>query len=83
MRGFKGEQFIEHFSEGFCWTRTGERQASLLRRKYLRALLRQDVAFFDTSRTHIAEVVNSVYNDTLIIQDALSEKVRFPHPPIS
>ena len=62
-------------SEGFCWTRIGERQSSLLRRKYLKAVLRQDVGFFDTRGTHIAEVVNSVYNDTLVIQDAFSEKV--------
>jgi ATP-binding cassette subfamily B (MDR/TAP) protein 1 len=72
--GFKVEQFIEHWprvSEGFCWSRTGERQASVLPRKYLRDVLRQEVGSFDTSRTHIAEVVNSVYNDTL------SEKLCF------
>ncbi|KAH9290780.1 hypothetical protein KI387_034897, partial [Taxus chinensis] len=36
------------FLEGFCWARTGERQASRMRRKYLKAVLRQDVGFFDT-----------------------------------
>ena len=51
----------------------------MLRRKYLRAVLRQEEGFFDTSRTHTSEVVNSVYNDTLVIQDALSEKVGFPN----
>eukprot|EP00253_Pinus_taeda_P014570 PITA_14570 len=44
-------------------------------RKYLRAVLRQDDQFFDTRGTHIAEVFNTVYNDTLVIQDALGEKV--------
>eukprot|EP00253_Pinus_taeda_P023516 PITA_23516 len=67
--------WIAAFLEGFCWTRTAERQASVLRRKYLRAVLRQEEGFFDTSGTHISEVVNSVYNDTLVIQDTLSEKV--------
>jgi len=67
--------WIAAFLEAFCWTRTGERQASALRRKYLRAVLRQDSRFFDTRGTHIAEVVNSVYNDTLVVQDTLSEKV--------
>lgn len=67
--------WIAAFLEGFCWTRTGERQASALRRKYLRAILRQDDRFFDTRGTHIAEVVNSVYNDILVIQDALGEKL--------
>jgi len=41
----------------------------------LRAVLRQDSRFFDTRGTHIAEVVNSVYNDTLVVQDTLGEKV--------
>ncbi|XP_057872209.2 putative multidrug resistance protein [Cryptomeria japonica] len=63
------------FSEAFCWARTAERQASRIRRKYLMAVLRQEVAFFDTAGVDTAEVVNSISNDTLIIQDVLSEKV--------
>ncbi|KAG2651651.1 hypothetical protein PVAP13_1NG301238 [Panicum virgatum] len=31
-----------------CWMYTGERQVSALRRRYLEAVLRQDVGFFDT-----------------------------------
>ncbi|KAH9309390.1 hypothetical protein KI387_037301, partial [Taxus chinensis] len=60
--------------EAFCWTRTGERQVSCIQRKYLMAILRQEVAFFDTTGINTAEVVNSVSHDTLIIQDVLSEK---------
>eukprot|EP01018_Ginkgo_biloba_P016173 Gb_10216 [translate_table: standard] len=67
--------WVAAFAEAFCWTRTGERQASRMRTMYLRAVLRQDVGFFDTQGTDTAEVVNSVSNDTLVIQDALSEKV--------
>eukprot|EP01018_Ginkgo_biloba_P016166 Gb_10211 [translate_table: standard] len=67
--------WVAAFAEAFCWTRTGERQASRMRTMYLRAVLRQDVSFFDTRGTDTAEVVNSVSNDTLVIQDALSEKV--------
>eukprot|EP01018_Ginkgo_biloba_P016172 Gb_10215 [translate_table: standard] len=67
--------WVGAFAEAFCWTRTGERQASRMRTMYLRAVLRQDVAFFDTRGTDTAEVVNSVSNDTLVIQNALSEKV--------
>ncbi|KAH9321486.1 hypothetical protein KI387_016125 [Taxus chinensis] len=65
------------FLEGFCWTRTGERQASRIRRKYLKGVLRQDVGFVDTNAatTTTSQVVNSVSNDTLVIQDVLSEKI--------
>lgn len=63
------------FLEAFCWTRVGERKACFLRREYLRSVLRQDVGFFHARGTHVAEVVNSVYNDTVVIQDTISEKV--------
>ncbi|CAM6090512.1 unnamed protein product [Calypogeia fissa] len=63
------------FLEAACWMRTGERQTSALRSKYLRAILRQNEGFFDTSGANTAEVVNSVSADTLVIQEAISEKV--------
>eukprot|EP01018_Ginkgo_biloba_P022721 Gb_08703 [translate_table: standard] len=67
--------WVAAFLEAFCWTRTGERQASRISRKYLRAVLRQDVGFFDNKGASTSEVVTSVSNDTLVIQDVLSEKV--------
>ncbi|XVE68022.1 hypothetical protein DITRI_Ditri09bG0035000 [Diplodiscus trichospermus] len=63
------------FLEGFCWSRTGERQAARMRARYLKAVLRQDVGYFDLHVTSTAEVITSVSNDSLIIQDVLSEKV--------
>lgn len=54
---------------------TGERQAGRIRAKYVRALLRQDVGYFDTHSSNMAVIVDSVSNDTLLIQDAISEKV--------
>ncbi|PPS01364.1 hypothetical protein GOBAR_AA19309 [Gossypium barbadense] len=65
------------FIEGFCWTRTSERQATRMRSRYLKAILRQDVGYFDLNVTSIAEVVTSVSNDSLIIQEVISEKI--PH----
>ncbi|CAN1272479.1 ABC transporter B family member 15 [Linum perenne] len=62
-------------SKGYCWTRTGERQASRMRARYLRAVLRQEVGYFDLHVTSTAEVIASVSNDSLVIQDVLSEKV--------
>ncbi|XP_068642203.1 putative multidrug resistance protein [Aristolochia californica] len=63
------------FLEGFCWTRTGERQAARTRARYLKAVLRQDVGYFDLQEANTSEVVTSVSNDTLVIQDTLGEKV--------
>ncbi|CAN1238820.1 ABC transporter B family member 15 [Linum grandiflorum] len=62
-------------SKGYCWSRTGERQASRMRASYLRAVLRQEVGYFDLNATSTSEVITSVSNDTLVIQDVLSEKV--------
>ncbi|XP_039157216.1 LOW QUALITY PROTEIN: ABC transporter B family member 15-like [Eucalyptus grandis] len=63
------------FLEGYCWTRTGERQAQRMRARYLRAVLRQDVTYFDMHVMSTSEVVTSVSSDSLVIQDVLSEKV--------
>nr|CAB3446860.1 unnamed protein product [Digitaria exilis] len=63
------------FLEGYCWARTAERQASRMRARYLRAVLRQDVEYFDLRSGTTSEVVTSVSNDSLVVQDALAEKV--------
>ncbi|KAF9625853.1 hypothetical protein IFM89_027476 [Coptis chinensis] len=52
----------------------GERQVSTLRKKYLEAVLKQDVGFFDTD-ARTGDIVFSVSTDTLLVQDAISEKV--------
>ncbi|TKY50321.1 ABC transporter B family member 15 [Spatholobus suberectus] len=70
-----GGSFVACFLEGYCWTRTGERQAARMRVKYLKAVLRQEVAYFDLHVTSTSEVITSVSNDSLVIQDVLSEKV--------
>ncbi|XP_039141973.1 putative multidrug resistance protein [Dioscorea cayenensis subsp. rotundata] len=63
------------FLEGYCWMRTGERQAARMRVKYLKAILRQDVEYFDLKVSSTSEVITSVSSDSLIIQDVISEKV--------
>ncbi|CAI7878245.1 unnamed protein product [Closterium sp. NIES-53] len=57
-----------------CWMDTGERQSARVRRLYLQALLRQEVAFFDLEACS-GELVNRVSSDVLLLQDAISEKV--------
>ncbi|XP_027102097.2 ABC transporter B family member 15-like [Coffea arabica] len=68
-------QWISCFIEGYCWTRTAERQASTLRARYLKAVLRQEIGYFDLHVASTAEVIASVSSDSLVIQDVISEKV--------
>ncbi len=54
---------------------TGERQAARIRGLYLEAILRQDITFFDLE-TSTGEVTERMSSDTVLIQDAIGEKVR-------
>ncbi|XP_059670315.1 ABC transporter B family member 19-like [Cornus florida] len=65
---------ISSYAEIACWMYSGERQVSALRKKYLEAVLKQDVGFFDTD-ARTGDIVFSVSTDTLLVQDAISEKV--------
>ncbi|OIV91033.1 hypothetical protein TanjilG_16993 [Lupinus angustifolius] len=62
------------FLQVSCWMVTGERQAARIRGLYLKTILRQDVAFFD-KETNTGEVVGRMSGDTVLIQDAMGEKV--------
>ncbi|MED6154054.1 ABC transporter B member 15, partial [Stylosanthes scabra] len=66
--------FFACFLEGYCWTRTSERQAARMRGKYLKAVMRQEVAYFDLNVTSTSDVITSISNDTLLIQDVISDK---------
>ena len=57
---------------------SGERQAARIRCLYLKTILRQDVAFFDME-TNTGEVVGRMSGDTILIQDAMGEKVPHDH----
>ncbi|TKW16203.2 hypothetical protein SEVIR_5G286300v4 [Setaria viridis] len=53
---------------------TGERQATRIRSLYLKSVLKQDVAFFDVELT-TGQAVSRMSGDTVIVQDAIGEKV--------
>ncbi|VAI24627.1 unnamed protein product [Triticum turgidum subsp. durum] len=57
-----------------CWTITGERQAARIRAQYLKAILRQNIAFFDKEMS-TGQVVERMCGDTFLIQDAIGEKI--------
>ncbi|KAM7274773.1 hypothetical protein ACFE04_016639 [Oxalis oulophora] len=62
------------FLQVSCWMVTGERQAARIRGLYLKTILRQDIGFFD-KETNTGEVVGRMSGDTVLIQDAMGEKV--------
>ncbi|CAI9113267.1 OLC1v1013840C1 [Oldenlandia corymbosa var. corymbosa] len=68
-------RWLAGFLVGYCWTRTAERQAGALRTTYLKAVLRQEIGYFDLQVTNTAEVISSVSTDSLIIQDFIGEKL--------
>ena len=53
---------------------TGERQAARIRSLYLKTILRQDVGFFD-KEINTGEIVGRMSGDTVLIQEAMGEKV--------
>ncbi|EJU03196.1 multidrug resistance protein 1 [Dacryopinax primogenitus] len=57
----------------FIWIYTGEKATKRIREEYLKALLRQNIAFFDTLGA--GEIVTRIQSDTHIIQIGISEKV--------
>ncbi|CAA2979723.1 ABC transporter B family member 11-like [Olea europaea subsp. europaea] len=65
---------VAAFLQVAFWMITGERQAARIRSLYLKTILRQDVAFFD-KETNTGEVVGRMSGDTVLIQDAIGEKV--------
>jgi ABC-type multidrug transport system fused ATPase/permease subunit len=53
---------------------TGERQAARIRSLYLKSVLRQEIAFFDVELT-TGQIVTRMSGDTVLVQDAIGEKV--------
>ncbi|XWS12436.1 hypothetical protein CRYUN_Cryun37aG0088600 [Craigia yunnanensis] len=65
---------IASFLQVVCWMVTGERQAIRIRGLYLKTILRQDIGFFDTETT-TGEIIGRMSGDTILIQEAMGEKV--------
>ncbi|KAH7513544.1 hypothetical protein FEM48_Zijuj12G0211500 [Ziziphus jujuba var. spinosa] len=65
---------VASFLQVACWMVTGERQAARIRNLYLKTILRQEVGFFD-KEINSGEIVERMSGDTVLIQDAMGEKV--------
>jgi ATP-binding cassette subfamily B (MDR/TAP) protein 1 len=59
---------------------TGERQAARIRWRYVRALVSQEVGFFDAGGgVSTGEVVAGIAADTILLQEAVGSKVTLKH----
>ncbi|KAI3946857.1 hypothetical protein MKW98_003420 [Papaver atlanticum] len=65
---------VVSFLQVSCWMVTGERQAARIRNLYLKNILRKNISFFDKD-TNTGEVIGRMSGDTVLIQDAMGEKV--------
>ncbi|KAF3332632.1 ABC transporter B family member 9-like isoform X2 [Carex littledalei] len=65
---------VAAFLQVGSWIVAGERQSARIRGLYLKTILKQDIAFFDTETT-TGEVIGRMSGDTILIQDAIGEKV--------
>ncbi|KAG5638718.1 hypothetical protein H0H81_010701 [Sphagnurus paluster] len=57
----------------YVWVYTGEVNAKRIREKYLQAVLRQDIQFFDS--VGAGEIATRIQTDTHLVQQGISEKV--------
>ncbi|KAK0187916.1 P-loop containing nucleoside triphosphate hydrolase protein [Armillaria mellea] len=57
----------------YVWVYTAEANAKRIRERYLRAVLRQDIPFFD--KVGAGEVATRIQTDTHLVQQGMSEKV--------
>ncbi|KAI3444981.1 hypothetical protein Pfo_001646 [Paulownia fortunei] len=62
------------FLQVACWMITGERQSERVRSLYLTTILQQEIAYFD-HEVSTGEVIGRMSGDTILIQDAIGEKV--------
>lgn len=56
-----------------CWLISGERQATVCRKRYFATLLKQEIGWFDCINQ--AELSSNFSADTLTFQNALGEKI--------
>ncbi|KAJ7207327.1 ste6-like protein [Mycena haematopus] len=65
--------FITTYIYMHTWVVTSELISKRIRERYLKSVLRQDSAFFDTIGA--GEIVTRIQTDTLLVQQGISEKV--------
>ncbi|XP_057857177.2 ABC transporter B family member 19-like [Cryptomeria japonica] len=62
------------FLEVACWIYTSERQSARLRLHFMKAILNQEISYYDTD-VNIGKVISNITDHIDLIQDAIGEKV--------
>ncbi|KAJ9548197.1 hypothetical protein OSB04_020740 [Centaurea solstitialis] len=65
--------FAAGWIEVWCWMLTAERQTAVIRTKYVRVILSQNMSFFD-AYGHNGDIVSQVLTDVQVIHCVLGEK---------
>ncbi|KAH7547039.1 hypothetical protein FEM48_Zijuj01G0264700 [Ziziphus jujuba var. spinosa] len=74
MTGLAAVVLVGAYLEITCWRLVGDRSAQRIRTEYLRAVLRQDVGFFDTETT-TGDIMHGISSDVAQIQEVMGEKM--------
>ncbi|XP_021823544.1 ABC transporter B family member 19-like [Prunus avium] len=74
MAGLAAMVVVGAYMEITCWRMVGERSAQRMRREYLRAVLRQDISFFDTE-VAAGDIMHGISSDVAQIQEVMGEKM--------
>eukprot|EP01133_Synstelium_polycarpum_P008407 gene8407-9888_t len=65
--------FVASYLEVSLWTMAGERQAIRCRKAYLKAIIKQEIGWFDITKS--SELATRIASDTQLFQEAIGEKV--------
>ncbi|PSS18130.1 ABC transporter B family member 19 like [Actinidia chinensis var. chinensis] len=74
MTGLAAIVVVGAYMEITCWRMVGERSAHRIRTEYLRAVLRQDIGFFDTEIS-TGDIMHGISSDVAQIQEVMGEKM--------
>ncbi|KAJ4717733.1 ABC transporter B family-like protein [Melia azedarach] len=74
MTGLAAIVAVGAYLEITCWRLVGERSAQRIRTMYLRAVLRQDIGFFDTE-VSTGDIMHGISSDVAQIQEVMGEKM--------
>ncbi|XP_073126542.1 ABC transporter B family member 19-like [Henckelia pumila] len=74
MTGLAAMVLVGAYLEITCWRMVGERSAHKIRTEYLRAVLRQEIGYFDTEIS-TSDIMHGISSDVAQIQEVMSEKM--------
>ncbi|XP_068479702.1 ABC transporter B family member 19-like [Phaseolus vulgaris] len=74
MTGLAAVVVVGAYLQITCWRLVGARSAQRIRTQYLRAVLRQDITFFDTDIS-TGDIMHGIASDVAQIQEVMGEKM--------